>query len=89
MEKYNIIDCCKDCFIDICANPCLRRYEDIDCNSGCESGGCDDFIPKRKLAKLCWLNKEGNFDVEYWDGEKITITKEETIKYPIRVGYEK
>ena len=90
MEKYNTIDCCKDCLlIDTCADPCLHRNENIDCNNECIPGSCDDFILKRKLAKSCWLNEKGNFDIEYWDGEKITIEKEETIKYPIRVGYEK
>lgn len=91
MSKWNEIDCCLDCDITKCPERCV--YEDgtiCDENydkNDCVPGGCKNFVRKRKLAMACWLNKDGDFEVEYWDGTKETVTKEEAKNNPIKVGY--
>lgn len=39
-----------------------------------------------RLAKSCERNKDGNFDIEYWNGEKVTIAADDAYKKPISVS---
>jgi len=39
-----------------------------------------------RLAKSCERNKDGNFDIEYWSGEKVTVAAEDVYKKPISVS---
>ena len=39
-----------------------------------------------RMAKSCERNKDGNFNVEYWNGEKVTIAADDVYKKPISVS---